>query len=96
MGNPPQGISSNPGGARPEPTDFGALLGRKRDMINNYENGYPIPENNGGGAVPAGKSAAETTRSCITGARHVTQRCKCDDYLTGNWLNPDLPDPVAV
>jgi hypothetical protein len=25
-------------------TDFGALLGRKRDMIKNYENGYPIPE----------------------------------------------------
>jgi hypothetical protein len=24
-------------------TDFGALLGRKRDMIKNYENGYPIP-----------------------------------------------------
>jgi hypothetical protein len=25
-------------------TDFGALLGRKRDMIKNYEKGYPIPE----------------------------------------------------
>jgi hypothetical protein len=25
-------------------TDFGALLGRKRDMIKNYERGYPIPE----------------------------------------------------
>ena len=25
-------------------TDFGALVGRKRDMIKNYENGYPIPE----------------------------------------------------
>jgi DNA-binding transcriptional regulator YiaG len=25
-------------------TDFGALLGRKRGMIKNYENGYPIPE----------------------------------------------------
>jgi hypothetical protein len=25
-------------------TDFGTLLGRKRGMIKNYENGYPIPE----------------------------------------------------
>jgi hypothetical protein len=25
-------------------TDFGALIGRKRGMIKNYENGYPIPE----------------------------------------------------
>jgi hypothetical protein len=25
-------------------TDFGALLGRKRDMIKNYEKGYPVPE----------------------------------------------------
>jgi DNA-binding XRE family transcriptional regulator len=25
-------------------TDFGALLGRKRDMIKNYEKGYPIRE----------------------------------------------------
>jgi hypothetical protein len=25
-------------------TDFGALVGRKRDMIKNYEKGYPIPE----------------------------------------------------
>jgi DNA-binding XRE family transcriptional regulator len=25
-------------------TDFAALLGRKRDMIKNYEKGYPIPE----------------------------------------------------
>jgi DNA-binding XRE family transcriptional regulator len=25
-------------------TDFGVLLGRKRDMIKNYEKGYPIPE----------------------------------------------------
>jgi hypothetical protein len=25
-------------------TDFGALLGRKRGMIKNYEKGYPIPE----------------------------------------------------
>jgi hypothetical protein len=25
-------------------TDFGVLLGRKRGMIKNYENGYPIPE----------------------------------------------------
>src|SRR5262249_23773159 len=25
-------------------TDFGALVGRKRDMIGNYEKGYPIPE----------------------------------------------------
>jgi hypothetical protein len=25
-------------------TDLGALVGRKRDMVKNYENGYPIPE----------------------------------------------------
>jgi len=44
MGKPPQGVSGDPGGARPEQSDFGALLGRKSGMIKNYEKRVPIPE----------------------------------------------------